>query len=353
MGRLLALGCVGAISLALAGSAPSADAIPAGQIVVVPVAPSFGGGLAVQILSSGRAAPARVVTYVPAGFGVDTSTAPGTSIGEAVLVFTTVSTPDYSDFAFGTFKAGDPASLPGNPAAQACSPGPHAAVWIATLKLDDRSLVVPFYVDPTSGSETSLGSFKLVACLPSPYVPADQGGAPDGLRVLNLEVGLDKSVVTRPPAGTYTWRLFTTPYVFGTATPDVGATFEARARFMLPHLITERLRFQRKTRTVLVTGRVRVLGKPEGGLVLLLAGGTPKAKVLKFYGRVKTRADGTFSIRKHVSQGRRPWKLRMYAFAASEIRGPCIAASTAPGGCVDENRSPPQEAKADVTIPKR
>ena len=34
-----------------------------------------------------------------------------------------------------------------------------------------RSVTIRFYVDPTTGSETALGAFKLVSCLASPYVP--------------------------------------------------------------------------------------------------------------------------------------------------------------------------------------
>ena len=49
------------------------------------------------------------------------------------------------------------------------------------------------YVDPTTGGETSLGAFKLVSCLASPYVPVGQGGAPGGLQYNFLVVSLSRA----------------------------------------------------------------------------------------------------------------------------------------------------------------
>jgi hypothetical protein len=349
---LLVLGCVSAFALVLVGAAPSATSKPAGKFEVLPVAKAAGGGLALDVYSSmGARAPARVTIYVPAGFAVDTSAAPGTLIGDSYLAYSTSSSG--VDVAFGTVGARDPAS--GGPAAQACAPGTHAAMWMATFDIEQESLEIPFYVDPTQGSEASLGAFKLVACLASPYVPVAEGGAPDNLRVTELVLGLSepgRSVITKPASGKFTWRLFTTPYVDGTATPNDGATFEARARMLLPHVMTERVRYLRKTKTVLITGRVRLLGKPEGGMIVTVAGGAPTAEFLDYFGQTKTRADGTYSLRKRVTQRRRARRLRVYVFGVEVRSAPCVEPSVAPAGCVHQSFSAPQSASADVTIPR-
>lgn len=347
------LGCLSAFALVLVGAAPSAVPKPAGKFEVLPLATSIGGGLALDMYSSvGARAPARVTIYVPAGFAVDTSAAPGTLIGDSYLGYSTSSSGD--DFVFGTMGARDPAS--GGPAAQACAPGAHAAIWMATFDIEQRSVEIPFYVDATQGSEASLGAYKLVACLASPYVPVAEGGAPDNLRVTELELALSepgRSVITKPASGKFTWRLFTTPYVNGTATPNDGATFEARARMRLPHVMTERVRYLRKTKTLLITGRVRLLGKPERGMIVLVAGGAPKADFLDYFGQTKTSRGGFYSLRQPVALGRRARKLRVYVFGAEARGGACVEPSVAPVGCVHQSFSAPQSNSADVLVPRK
>src|SRR2546422_1032665 len=125
--------------------------------------------------------------------------------------------------------AGAGPSASGPPAAQACAPGPHAAFWTATFKVAKSSVTIRFYVDPTTGGETSLGAFKLVSCLASPYVPVGQGGAPGGLQYNFLVVSLSRatgSVVTNPASGNFLWRTLVTPYGVGTGTPNDAGTFE-------------------------------------------------------------------------------------------------------------------------------
>ena len=347
------LGCVSVSALGLAGGAPSASLGPAGQLFVMPVAASVGGGIVLDIHSLEHApAPARLTLYVPAGVTVDTSAAPGTVVGDGYLaVWLDAATTD--DYAFGTIKAGDPT------AAQTCAPGIHAAVWIASFRLSITDVAIPFYVDPTSGPETSLGAYRLTACLKSPYVPEEQGGAPFGLRVTELLLGLGEPhrTVIKAPAtatGTYTWRLLVTPFVKGTATIQPAATFEARARMVLPHTFTEHLRYVRKTQTVVITGTVRLLGKPERRLLIQAIGGPPSARFLALYGETRSGANGSFTIRKRIAEKRRARKVRVYLFGLEpEPKRACVEPSTAPAGCVNESLSPPQSSSADLVIPKK
>jgi hypothetical protein len=316
----------------------------------MPIAVSADGGFAIEMtMLESAPAPARVTIYVPAGFRLDTSAAPGTHLGE---LFVEALSPTDDEYALGTIAARDPAA---SPAVQACVPGAHAAAWVASFSVGapSREVEIFFAVDPTTGSETALGAFRLVACLPARYVPPDQGGDPSQLQLLDLDLALSERVIASPSKGDYTWRLLVTPYVAGTATVAEGATFEARARMLLPHVMTEHLRYERKTKTVLVTGRVMLRGKPERGLVITVAGGAPKAEALEFFGRARTRADGTYSFRKRIAQLRRPRKLRVHLFGDLNRGGACVDPSVAPAGCLDQSYSPPRSTFADLIVPKK
>jgi hypothetical protein len=353
---LLVLGSVGACAVALAGSAPSSSGAPAGRLVVLPFESKLGSsiGLELTIRSSAKApAPANVTTYVPAGYGLKTSGAPGKTIGDAFALFVTTAKPSEPDSAFETLKSGDPASLPADPAAQACAPGPHAAFWIVKFTIKKQSLTVRFYVDPTTGPDVALGAFKVIACLASPYVPVGQGGAPGGVRFVELDLFLyDKGVsVFKSPttAGTYLWRMLVTPYSAGTGTPDTAAMFEARARVLQPHVVSVHATYRKKTKMLLLSGRLLGLGKPRAGMVVtfwIFSGDS-----LYKYAKVKTRADGRYSLRKRVPERRRPRTLDLLA-EINAAPGPCVDPPVATGGCVDENISPPASVYVSVRIPK-
>jgi len=254
------------------------------------------------------------------------------------------------DFAEVTLRTGDPATLPGDPAAQACAAGPHAAFWTATFKVGKSPVTIRFYVDPTTGAETSLGAFKLVSCLASPYILVAQGGAPGGLQYDIFAVGLSSSVVSGPASGNLLWRSFVTPYNAGTGTSNLTGTFESRTHVLIPHVLTAHARYFPKTKTVVVTGKLTALGQPRAGIrVGVLAG-----KVLPSdWGKVRTHADGSYSLRRRVRPGPSARTLLIDVFFAGSIQGPCGDPSVAPAGCVDENTSPPLDATAKVRIPKR
>jgi len=341
-----------AIALALTGAAPSASASPAAQLVVATLPASGGGGVGFELLPSEKApAPARFVTYVPAGYAVDMSFAPGTAIGSLGALYYTKSIP--FDVANVTLRTGDPATLPGDPAAQACAPGPHAAFWTATFKAVKTRITIRFYVDPTTGAETSLGAFKLVSCLASPYVPVAQGGAPDGLRYDVLVVSLSNpagAYVTDPHSGSFLWRTLVTPFSVGTGTPNDAGTFEARTHVLIPHVLTAHARYLRKTKTVVVTGKLSALGQPRAGIRLEV-----DAFAKGFgadWGKVHTRADGSYTLRRRVRPGPRARTFELDVYLTS-VGGPCVDPPVAPAGCVDENISPPLDGTAKVKIPKR
>jgi hypothetical protein len=347
----LTAGCSLGLAFALSGAAPGAVE-PAGELLAFHLPTVGGKGVVLEVDSSrGRAAPGRVTIFVPTGYGLNTGGAVGKLIGSVDAAFVTAAKPSSPDLASGELTRGDPAALPADPAAQACAPGTHAGLWNATVKAGSRSVLIRFYVDPTSGAETALGAFKLIACLASPYVPEAQGGAPGGVRFFGLFVGvLDASVFTLPPAGTYLWRMLLTPYTPGTATLDTAATFEARTRVASPHTLTEHLQYLRKTKTLVVTGRLLALGKPRARIPVTIfiepRGGSSSLAT------VRTRSDGRYSLRKRVLPRK---KARVFEVVAvvDEVRGACVEPPVAPAGCVDENLSPPVGIGVNVKIPKR
>ena len=161
---------------------------------------------------------------------------------------------------------------------------------------------MPLYVDPTSGADTALGGFKIQACLASPDVPAAIGGAPGGLRL--IEAYLDfTNVFTNPSAsGTYTWRVFDTPFTPGTATPDPTGTVEARSLVGLPKLFSLKWALNAIKTRVTLTGKVTEAGKPRAGVNVRFLGGPQKGfDTWKALGVAKTKADGSFSFTRAVT----------------------------------------------------
>jgi hypothetical protein len=141
-----------------------------------------------------------------------------------------------------------------------------------------------------------------------------------------------------------------TPYVVGTATLNAGATFEARSRALVPHVLTVKARFRPKAKTVLVTGRLSALGKPRTGVKVSIIGGSPKGATF-WEGSARTRSDGSYSLRKRVRLQLRARKLVVFAYI-NLGHAPCVDPTAAPGGCVDENISPPASRTVYLRIPR-
>jgi hypothetical protein len=349
-----------AVAGVMGASAPGGVANRAARIMVTPDESSPGKTSSTEIrisLSPRTAAPARLAVYVPQGYRLNSATRVGTEIGSVSLdVFTDSHSFGFPDFAFGTLTVGNPA-LGADATAQACSAGPHAAVWIATIEIDERPLMLRIYVDSTTGDEASRGAFRLVTCLPSPYVPLEQGGAPAGAQV--VEVRLSLALTNPPAAGPYTWRVVVTPYVYGSTTADEPSTFEARTRVLLPHVLTLKAAYQAKTRTLVVTGRLLGLGQPEPGTTVTLFADWLDTPPDVFWdavlGDAKTRANGTYMLRKprkRILRADQRAKLMIRVYIFDPVAGPCTAPPIVPGGCVDELVSPPASPEGvEVTIP--
>jgi hypothetical protein len=359
-GRLLAVLLVAVAGLAVGAAqafATSATAGPAARLTVVPgdATPGHASDATADVVLSPRSpAAARLVIYAPQGWGISTGGAAGSPVGAIFVEALTDTSPFGPAVGFSTLSVGAPA-LATDAVAQACSPGPHNAVWVTTVKVTGGTQVsLRFYLDQTSGSETALGAYRITTCLPSPYLPEQQGGAPGGLQVSDLSFSMP---ATNPASqGTYAWRVLVTPYGYGTATPDTASTFEARTHVLFPYALTLRASYQTRTRTLVVSGRVLALGKPAAGVrVSLFAdwAGTPADTfALTEFRDLTTRSDGSFRLseprRKIVEPGQAA-KLDISAFVDA-VPGACAAPTTAPGGCVDDSLSPPVTPSDDAVV---
>ena len=289
-------------------------------------------------------AEASIVFYAPQGYGVTVGQPAGTKIG-AVAANVTVggsTTPVEAD---GALVADDPAKYVGN----ACAPGLHAAVFVANLTASGVTVQVPLYVDPASGADTAIGSFKIQACLASPDVPAAMGGAPGGLRL--VEADLDFATVFTNPAatGNYTWSVFETPFTAGMTTPNPAGTVEARSIVGLPKLFSVKWALNAKKNGAAFKGKVTEGGKPRAGVNVRFLASQKQTGPWAAFGVAKTKADGSFSFAKTFTGS-----LYVFAHVNPYISDSCsVATSTAPGGCVFESTGPSFGPILHVVVPKR
>ena len=293
-----------ALAGALASTAGSIPATPA--IFLVAPASDAPGQTVVTALgllpTGGDTFPAASVSiYVPAGYTLNLSYPPGTTVGNVA---------ELSSFSQANLTVVDPTTVTTDP----CAPGTHAAVWQATLTVSGQSVVVNFFVDPTTGDETARGAYRITYCQSAALLFSLQG------------------VVTSPAApGIYTWRAFVTPPGANGAPPDPNTVYELRATVPIPYVVTAKATYTSKTRTFVLTGKVVAGAAPEPGaevVVERLAG----QKITKF-GSATTNANGTYTIKKLIRQTKSAQTLHLDV-GATEQPGACTAPPLAPAGCL-------------------
>jgi hypothetical protein len=342
------------VALALASTAaamPAGAAVSPPELDLYPSVTALGKASSTDLdltMPAGNPAPATLVVYVPTGYGMSVTRPVGTkvaSVRAGAIAKATSATAVVA--ATGTLTADDPAKYAADPSAQACAPGTHAAAWTTTLTASGQTLPITFFVDPTAGPDTALGAFKLVACLPSPDVPVEQGGAPGGMQLVELELVFPDTFTNPPKQGVYVWRVYETPFTLGTATADPAQTVETNARNQLPQLLTLRAGYDAAAKKAVLSGRLVAEGKPRAGINVHFES-APKAdaRLLKPFGVARTGADGTFTFQKRALR-----TLYVYAFV-NPYFGICTGATTAPGGCVRSTLSPPPPQFGRVTVPK-
>jgi hypothetical protein len=258
-----------------------------------------GNALAVQKLSISQSAtsltikvtqaqtdqqPAKITIYVPSGYTINSSAAPGTTIG------TTSGSIFARDANIPLPLSGNVVVAPPSTNAPGCATGTHMAVWNLALSVAGQAINLPVHVDPTAGAETALGAYKMVVCLAPADVPqGTPGRSPNGAQL--LEANFTVNNVFQVPATTSVWKAFTTPYAAGTGAPNVAGTVETRAVAGAGALTIKARVTNKKKRTLRISGTLAQAGSGVAGAqVRLLLNG----KASRFTAR--TAPTGNYSV---------------------------------------------------------
>jgi hypothetical protein len=273
--RLAVLALAGTAALALAGNALAAQKLSVRQTAT---------SLTIKVSQAQTDnQPAKIQIYVPAGYTINTSAAPGTKIG------TTTGTVFARDQNIPLPLSGDVIAVPATTNAPGCDPVPHLAVWNLSLSVAGQTINLPVHVDQVTGAETALGNQKLVVCLSPADVPqGTPGRSPFGAQLLDATFTVEN--VFTVPVGQGVWKAITTPYNTGTGTPNVAGTVETRA-FVSTGGVTITANVTSKSlRRVRLSGRVSQGGSGVAGAqVTILVNG-------KGSFRKRTGANGTYSL---------------------------------------------------------
>jgi len=228
--------------------------------------------------------PAKIQIFVPSGYTLNTSAAPGTTIG------TTSGSVFARDANIPLPLSGNVVVAPPNTNAPGCTTGTHLAVWLLQLQVAGQTIQLPVTVDPTSGASTALGAYLLVTCLAPADVPqGTPGRSPNGAQLLEADFTVNN--VFAVPTVLSTWDALTTPYSAGTGIPNPAGTVETRSIVGSGTLsMTTRVTNKAK-RTLRVSGRLTQAGAGvAGSQVRLLLNGAAS----RFTAR--TAASGAYSI---------------------------------------------------------
>src|SRR6185312_2168297 len=292
--RLAVLALAGTSALGLAGNALATQKLSVKQTTT---------SLTIKVSQAqSDAQPAHISIYVPSGYSINTSAAPGTRIGA------TSGTVFSRDANIPLPLSGDVIAVPPTTNAPGCDPVPHIAVWNLALSVAGQAINIPVHVDQTSGAEAALGAYKLVVCLAPDDVPAGTPGrSPNGARLLDATFTVDN--IFTVPAGQSIWKTITTPWAGGV--PNAAGTVETRA-MVANGTVTLARKVNAPKRLVRFSGKVTQAGTPVAGarIVLLVngksAGFTARANasgnysvVLKKTGRKTT---STFQARTTVAE---------------------------------------------------
>jgi hypothetical protein len=282
---------------------------------------------------------AAVNFFTGAGYGANLTQAPGTNIG--TVEATAFSRDNGLTLPLtGTVTTENPAAH----VADQCSPGTNAAVWNLNLSVAGQSLVVPLYVNPTSGPAQALGGYNLKVCLPPPDVPVGTPGrAFQGAQLLEAKFTVNGIFTTPTGGGLVKWEALVTPYNPGKGTPNAAGTFETRAFVPLPIILGIHASYKKKTATWQLNGRLTEggLALPTGTAVTVLKGAS--AGALKKAVTTKVKSAGNWSVTGKL----KPKKTTFFQITASTGERDYTAqgcanpvTALAPAGCVTATMSP-------------
>jgi hypothetical protein len=319
--RLAVLAVAGTSALALAGNALATQKLSVSQTAT---------SLTIKVSQAqSDPQPAKAQIFVPTGYTINASQAPGTKIG------TTTGTVFARDQNIPLPLAGDVIVVPPTTNAPGCDPVTHLAVWNLALSVAGQTINLPVHVDQTAGAEAALGPYKLVVCLaPSDVPQGTPGRSPFGAQLLDATFSVEN--VFTVPAGQTVWKTLTTPYTPGTGVPNVAGTVETRS-IVGSGAVTLAARVTSKSKRILrLSGRVTQAGAAVAGTqVSILVNG--KARF-----RARTNAGGSYSLslKKTGKKTTTTFQARV-SVAERDITSTGCASPSLPGvACVNATSSP-------------
>lgn len=328
--KLAVLALAGTSALALAGNALATQKLSVKQTTT---------SLTIKVSQAqSDAQPAHISIYVPNGYTINASAAPGTRLGS------TSGTVFSRDANIPLPLSGDVIAVPPTTNAPGCDPVPHIAVWNLALSVAGQAINIPVHVDQTAGAEAALGAYKLVVCLAPDDVPAGTPGrSPNGARLLDATFTVDN--VFTVPAGPSIWDAITTPWAGGA--PNPGGTVETRA-FVANGTVTLGKAVNAKARLVKFSGKVTQAGVGVAGtrVTMLLNG-----KATKFTAR--TNAAGAYSVvlKKTGKKSTSTFQARTVVAERDITTVGCASPTPGiPGGCVSATASPFTAVSARIRI---
>ena len=320
--RLAVLAVAGTAVLAFAGNALATQKLSVKQSTT---------SLTIKVSQAQTdAQPARISIYVPTGYTINASAAPGSKIGS------TSGTVFSRDASIPLPLSGDVIAVPPTTNAPGCDPATHIAVWNLALSVAGQSINIPVHVDQLSGAEAALGSYKLVVCLAPDDVPVGTPGrSPNGARLLDATFTVDN--VFTVPAGQSIWKAITTPYVAGVGAPNVAGTVETRA-FVANGAVTLAKKVNARARLVKFTGKVTQAGAAvSGARVVLLVNG----KSAGFTARANASGNYSVVLKKTGKKTNSTFQARTTVVERDITATGCASPTPGvPGGCVSATASP-------------
>jgi hypothetical protein len=319
--RLAVLALAGTAALALAGNALATQKLSVRQTAT---------SLTIKLSQAqSDQQPAKIQIYVPTGYTINASQAPGTKIG------TTTGTVFARDQNIPLPLSGDVVVVPATTNAPGCDPVPHLAVWNLSLSVAGQTINLPVHVDQTAGAETALGTYKLVVCLaPSDVPQGTPGRSPFGAQLLDATFTVEN--VFTVPTGQAIWKTITTPYNAGNGVPNPAGTVETRSIVGAGAVTISSRVANLARRIVRLSGRVTQAGSAVASAqVTILING--KARF-----RARTNAGGNYSLplRKTGKKTTATFQARV-TVAERDITSTGCASPSIPGvACVSATSSP-------------
>jgi hypothetical protein len=284
---------------------------------------------------------ASVDLMIPAGYRVNLARRPGARVGVLLGAVESADGEGASTFIAAPIVVDDPARYASDPAAQACAPGEHTALWRMSPKILGRPFELPVAVDAVPQADGT--AYTLHFC------PLDRPSAayPAGLALESATIDFADSVSAPARVGTYRWSALVTPASPGALAPDPSATFELRAILELPELLTLHARYEPRLREAILYGSFLSGGHPQAAAPIRLASTGGSGDAVGTIATVTTKADGTFSLRRPIAQ-----TTTYSAYVPDRVRR-CTDASTALGGCRTETVAGSPTVSTFLVLPRK